>query len=695
MSKENELADRLKLALESSELSQKELADKLRTSQPMISHWISGRKTISSEKLLQIARELNVDPEWLRNGVGRIPDSIMKKAKQEASWIFRPQHPDGGRDYGNANVWTIPWRLENLVRESTQNSLDARLNQDAPVEVEFRVIQLGGEELALFLKAINWENNGSSLGLFDHISASSQTTQKLSLSLNAGLNKFEKSREIFLLRIDDRNTTGLIGPEYETGNFAALVRNNLDTSKLSEISGGAYGLGKAVFWRASRISTVFFCSYLSELPDEGDGTRLIGKTDLPWHSVNGSKFAGPGWFGKEHSRKGGVATHSLSIDPVLADSLYLSRGSDDPGTSILVVGFYDPSSEEAIDLQTVSTNIQRLAAINFWPAIAMNKLEVKVSTWNGREQLGEFPVEPDRLQSEYIDALQKFQNNELSVHLENEGDVVSKRITLNIPKRRVEPKHSSSEHEAILLVRRDDEFSAEFANEVVFYRSQGMIVSRRSFPTIGAGSHPYRAIVITGEAAGDLDADRHGELFLRAAEPPAHNRWVLTPEIKDAYVLGGGAALQSFYERVRETIHEIVQPFYKDLDQGPYLLAELLRVVDQTRIKSRSQPKLVINQKKSRIEEDRSWKIVADIHLPSDRNWRVAPILRFAAETGRGRRVDWRINPISGCTVDNGYLVINKGVRKARFVGISDPSTHPTSVKDTAVEVSIHTVKKE
>ena len=62
--------------------------------------------------------------------------------------------------------------------------------------------------------------------------------------------------------------------------------------------GGAYGLGKAVLWRASRLSTVLFHSILS-VPAEGRGrSRLIGRCDLSWHEYGAVSYAGPGWFGR-------------------------------------------------------------------------------------------------------------------------------------------------------------------------------------------------------------------------------------------------------------------------------------------------------------------------------------------------------------------------------------------------------------
>jgi hypothetical protein len=58
------------------------------------------------------------------------------------------------------------------------------------------------------------------------------------------------------LWIEDRGTTGLVGDEQGSGNFAALCRDRLFSEKQRAESGGSFGLGKAVLWRFSLLSTV-------------------------------------------------------------------------------------------------------------------------------------------------------------------------------------------------------------------------------------------------------------------------------------------------------------------------------------------------------------------------------------------------------------------------------------------------------
>jgi hypothetical protein len=71
------------------------------------------------------------------------------------------------------------------------------------------------------------------------------------------------------LWIEDRGTTGLMGDERGSGNFAALCRDRLFSEKQRAESGGSFGLGKTVWWRFSHLSTVTFYSRIVEGPHKG------------------------------------------------------------------------------------------------------------------------------------------------------------------------------------------------------------------------------------------------------------------------------------------------------------------------------------------------------------------------------------------------------------------------------------------
>ncbi len=68
-------AERLKMALDASSMSQEQLAKAVGISQPAIAKLISG-KAKSSKKSLEMAIALGVNPAWLVNGTGSIRDGV-------------------------------------------------------------------------------------------------------------------------------------------------------------------------------------------------------------------------------------------------------------------------------------------------------------------------------------------------------------------------------------------------------------------------------------------------------------------------------------------------------------------------------------------------------------------------------------------------------------------------------------------
>ncbi|CNI16492.1 repressor protein CI [Yersinia similis] len=65
----NTFAERLQQAMDAEQISQAELAIKVGVSQPAINRLLTG-KTNTSRRIIEIAKALKVQPEWLLSGVG-------------------------------------------------------------------------------------------------------------------------------------------------------------------------------------------------------------------------------------------------------------------------------------------------------------------------------------------------------------------------------------------------------------------------------------------------------------------------------------------------------------------------------------------------------------------------------------------------------------------------------------------------
>ncbi|XIE78682.1 helix-turn-helix domain-containing protein [Streptomyces sp. SBR177] len=296
-------------------LRQVDLAEQLGLTRAAVSAWITGRAEPRDEVKRAIAAVFDIDPASVYNRTSDISSVLPRR------WHHRQAHPDGGREYGNAAAFAFDADLSVLAREAAQNSLDERLDRDAPVRVRYVLHELTGEHLDSFLAAMRWSE------LRPHYEASAAGGQKVSRSLQAALDDLDDQRSLLLLRVEDYNAAGLTGPEYADGRYAAVVRRQLDSHKQAGgRAGGSYGLGKATLWATSRLGLVLVNSTLSE-PHEGRSERrVVGRLDLPWHEVDGQAYAGPAWFGEpepEPVHKG--VSRSWWADEAEVRALHLER----------------------------------------------------------------------------------------------------------------------------------------------------------------------------------------------------------------------------------------------------------------------------------------------------------------------------------------------------------------------------------
>ena len=630
----------------------------------------------------------------------------------DAVWGFRPAPPDGGRDFGNANVWSFKPDVDSFVREVLQNALDAAVRPGGRVDVTFRLVRLAGDDLADYFDALRWD------ALDAHLEASTRNRQKLGTLLRDGRTHLDESGELFLLIVQDAGTTGLPGDEKGEGKFAALCRNNLDSNKDdSATKGGAFGLGKGVLWRASRFATVLFCSDLHRpADDQGDGRlRLIGRSDLPWHEVGGRGFAGPGWFGAANDDHPDDAVSFWGRDD-LARRLYLDRTRPDgkpvgSGTSACVVGFHDPSSDVPPSLSHLSDQIARAAAAHFFPAIAEGLLAVSAEAFDGRaayrsgEPQHRSTADVRERRREFVDALLAFKENDTRPPSEASaaapGEVVAAPVTLTVPKAKAGTPAAKKgggdrehEHEAMLLVRFAAEDDDGTANRVAMFRGPGMVVKEQSLRGVCLGARPFHALLLCGKFHAKGPAAEAADEFLRTAEPPSHDQWVKTAELTAGYAHGCITKLTNFHAAWKDALREIVKPGGRELGDGPQSLRDLFKIGRDRGGTPREKP--YIFRPNARIEGEGAgavWVVTATVRLkkPAATPTRVFPEVQFAAETGGGSRVPWAslegVKDCAGGPKDGLLIPANK--RSATFEGRTDPNRHPVPAAESCIRVDI------
>lgn len=697
------LNERLQEAMRRQGVSQADVARQLNVSGASVSAWAAGSKRPTTENLIQIADFLGVSPGYLQFGdVGSAPLDGPQTAAERAEyardlgWYWRPAPRDHGREYGNAAGYAFEPDIGTLARESGQNICDEKLEAEPTVEARYTVAELSGDELASFLERIRFDD------VREHLEAASRSNQKAGSVISRGLEQLDNGSLTFI-RIEDFYAHGLTGPEFQTGRFMAVVRNVLDSQK-NEGSGGSFGLGKATLWSSSQFGLVLVNSNLVESVEGRSEGRLIGRIDLPWHKIGGDEWAGPGWFGaRDPYDKGKPPARTISYwgNRTAAQDLLLSRPEGIAGTSFLIVGAYDASG--AVEgIEEIADRLAESLADNFWPAMVDRsddepaRFRAIVRAERNGKQVSESYVNPAHFQPARVAGLLKHLSDDVVDVLDQPGDLVRRQITLRIPKRTVEPQHSATEHEATLLVVQvDDDIenrAATAPGSVTCLRGSHMVIQEPRVGALPVGARSFHAILLAGEAVGQDSADRAADRFLRAAEPPAHNKWTGTPEITASYARGGRAAIDSFEAEVKRVIREIIKQPSRDLSDGPESLKELLRMVPPKHDGKRPRVRGV---KGHEVNGDGAWVITdATLVVPprtDGRGWTVQPVLRFGTESGSAISVDWiELTPLNNCELDaQNRLVIPPGTRTARFSATSDPSTHPVGASRAKVLIDV------
>ncbi|MFC8590820.1 helix-turn-helix domain-containing protein [Streptomyces atroolivaceus] len=673
-------------------MSQADLAQELKLTRAAVSAWVTGRARPRAEVLVRIAEILGTDVATL---ITRDADA---GSARPIGWYHRAAHQDGGREYGNAAVFAFDANLAVLAREVTQNSLDERLDPERPVRVRFTLHELTGEHLYSFLSALKWDQ------LEPHYAAAAQSRHKVGRALAEGLRALRDDSSLLLLRIDDYNASGLTGPEYGDGRYAAVVRRQLDSHKSNDRAGGSYGLGKATLWAASRLGLVLINSTLSEAHEGRTVRRVVGRLDLPWREVDGVAYAGPAWLGEPDTEKEheGVSRSWWADERVVAD-LRLDRDSDDPGTSFLVVGAHDAAGGNHT-LEDLHAALGRALSDNFWAAMTSGRsapavLEASVRALrNGEFVIPEQRVDPLGRHPALVHALRAYLDGETVEELTESGQVAARDVTFAVPPLRAAGRGAEGhDHRAVLLVTpaadKDEKHS-----RIICMRGTRMSVTARTPRSLGAGVDPFQAVLLAGFATGDANSATHAaEAFLRAAEPPEHDRWGTTEELTAAYA-NAPRRLTEFNAAMDAALRGVVGRRAVGQDStGPEILRKLLRIDAPVAASGRrGQGHPLVDRVVGKVDGDGAWTLDVTLTVPRrDGRWELLPVVKFDVRSGGRPSLEWaELLPRENCQVVEGRLLIDPDVRSARFGGVTAVSSHPVAAAMAGVIVDIQQARE-
>ncbi|MFJ3618505.1 helix-turn-helix transcriptional regulator [Streptomyces iakyrus] len=695
-------------------LTQTQLAEAVDVTRAAVSAWITGRATPRAETIERIAQALNTDLATVHT---RTTDTL---AGLPVGWYHRPGHADGGRELGNAAAFAFDADVGVLARETCQNSLDERLTENGrPVRVCYTLHELTGGDLDAFRKAILWDE------LHPHYTAVSEAAaqQKVGRVVDAGVrDMFEKGR-LVLLRVDDYNASGLTGDDYDDGKFAAVVRRQLESLKSGRGAGGSYGLGKATLWATSALGLVLINSTLS-VPHEGrTERRVIGRLELPWRSVEGRQYAGPAWLGRpDPDSPGAEVARSWWADEETVRSLHLTRDSDEPGTSFLIVGAHDVASldqstldldaddeegngsdDGTRDIRAMHRRLVEALGRDFWAAMTgggsrLPLLEASVETRrNGKVLIEEEKVDPTVHQPSRTRALRAFYDGTTVDRLTESGQVALRNVPLRLPLSGGR-RGTLGTHPAVLLVT-DAEDADGTSNQVHSLRGNRMTIKKSAVAGLPLGVNAFQAVLLAGHAAGEsVPFAEEAEEFLRAAEPPEHDRWGQTEELTLRWSHTAHHRIARLTTEVNAAVRELVARPKRSGSQEGAKLRKALTVPRKTAARRVSGPALpALDGLDATIGAGGEWQITAEVKLPrADELPAMTPVVLLDVRSGTRPRLDWaELVAVEGCEVENGMLRFTPRARRAVFRGSTDVAGHPVRTALTRLVLELRAGKGE
>ena len=553
---------------------------------------------------------------------------------QEMDWIFDPPPPSGAIQGGVPSAHVFRPDLDTFVREVVQNSLDQI--KDELVTVKFVFERLEDNLKEDFLNSIGWYN------LRKHIAGAAESGfATISPRLAEGL-KLVENTALTILRIEDYGTVGLVGGESELGkNFGALCKNTLDTCADRPLRGGSYGLGKAVLWSFSSLSTVLFSSLVND--NSTIRFRFFGRSELPYHSTGSQQWNGPGWYGKPegtvNQQVRAVSTWDMAAEQVAIGTHMLRQPELGTGTSILVTGFDEPGEEQVRPLKDIASYMASSVSRWFWPSLKEPdpRLAVYIEAYENGSEVYNQKVEISSEATPFISALSATQ---LVGSLEQQGDVATEALSFRIPARKPDAgSNGAPEQDAQLVLRvrqGGTEDSLELKNKIALVRGAGMVVQYRPV-AVPLSDKRFHGVLLAGLAGGDTEADKAAEQFFRAAEPPSHKEWIgVTDRLRAEYKQGAQARLQGLWHSMESAISSMCQEAIPATSEGPERLARMFRIGGRGG-GGGGPAKFRVTGVTAHLDGD-IWRYAGRVTRQSEENkpWEFTVSIWLAGETGKG-----------------------------------------------------------
>ena len=286
----------------------------------------------------------------------------------DVGWNF-PNLNDGTQEGFNVAALDMfkSERLQALVREMIQNSLDARLDPAKPVEVRFTLRHEQALDNAGFIELRKYLEAAQAVE--QHVDAKAFYANALA-QIDDG--------KIAMLGVHDYNTMGLTGATYnpasapKNGKWLALVKGAGMTFKDSASALGSFGHGSRAPFAMSELRTLFYFTRIKT--ETGVETRFQGKSILqsvPLLEITGEDdwSVATGYFG-----------HRERCLPLLNEEVpsWAVSGRPEPDGPGLSVGtsIFIPEPFEVDEPERLWAQVKLAVVANFYYAVVKGTLVV-------------------------------------------------------------------------------------------------------------------------------------------------------------------------------------------------------------------------------------------------------------------------------------------------------------------------------
>jgi hypothetical protein len=411
-------------------------------------------------------------------------------------WDF-PSNGGGETDgFNNSSIDTfIGRRVFSLIRETIQNSMDARANSGKPVKMCFLFDQVLKSEAMGISELLPFLNLAARTAIDQHGAEHPGTK-----FFKRAIDQVVSSETIPFFSIHDFETTGLTGPtesgKGKPGAWLALVKGSGLSIKNAPGSLGSFGHGSKAPFAISQIRSVFYFSRIQE--GSKVESRFQGKSILQsMETKNGEMTQGTGYFGHKHRCMPLVNDDVPKWVAKLRD-----KQGEGTGTSLLV-----PFPELGNNPDDFWRDIKISILSNFYYAILQGNLEVGlggvdvITSSNLGECLENLLMEISLQQQDESQELREELRSAITIQypsIEKHGTLISK---------------SFGEVEWFMRIGQDIDW-----RNVGVARQNGMLISHRAKNLQKfTGTKPFDMFLcVIGQS---------GSQILRAAENPAHTEF--------------------------------------------------------------------------------------------------------------------------------------------------------------------------